>query len=80
MPYRRQVLRLHFRRQRFGLRHRSGMTSPIRLCGEAGLWFSVRLADDCRRGAGSLGEKISEHLGSLSDWFQFSGTFFVVSV
>jgi hypothetical protein len=39
---RRQVLRLHFRRQRFGLRYRSAMASPIRLCGEPafGLLFA----------------------------------------
>jgi hypothetical protein len=34
---RRQVLRLHFRRQCFCLRYRSAMDSPIRLCGEPGL-------------------------------------------
>jgi len=43
------VLRLHFRRQRFGRRHRSAMGQAFRLCGEYGLLFGVRLSDDCYR-------------------------------
>jgi len=46
---RRQVLRLYFCRQRFGLRHRSAMSQAIRLCGEHGLRFGVPLFDDCYR-------------------------------
>ena len=49
MSVRRQVLRLHFRRQRFGLRHRSAMGQAVRLPGELGLRFGVRLADDYYR-------------------------------
>jgi hypothetical protein len=46
---RRQVLRLHFRRQRFGHSHRSAMGPADRLHGEHGLRLGVRLSDDCYR-------------------------------
>ena len=30
-------------------RHRSAMGQRVRLCSEPGLWFGVRLSDDCHR-------------------------------
>jgi len=40
---------LHFRRQCFGRRHRSAMGQAVRVHGEYGLRFGVRLSDDCYR-------------------------------
>jgi hypothetical protein len=54
----RQALRLHFRRERVGLRYRRAVDSAVRIRGEYRLWIGICLPGDSRRAMGVWEETV----------------------